>query len=119
MDLRQAAEAGHDSRQQEDRQVSLVLADPRIPLRDDLVPGGRQAHDAVAMDATGAVDVAAWQDERVLRVEPVRSADGACAGDTRRAGETAADGRPEAHRLGAGRNGHLALNPSSGFRTRA
>src|SRR5206468_3830224 len=82
--LRHRAESGDHPGQQQDRQVSLVLAHSWIALRQNLVARRRQPHHAIAMHSAGLVDVAAWQDESEFRVE---SLGGGRAIDLRHAGD--------------------------------
>ena len=61
MDVLQRAQPGDDPRQHDDRQIGLVLLHARIAHRQDLVGGGGEAHDALAVQRAVVVDIALGQ----------------------------------------------------------
>ena len=63
------AERGDHARQQDDHEVGAVALDAVVLQRDDLVARGREAHDAVAMDAALRIDETPGQAEAVLGLE--------------------------------------------------
>src|SRR3954454_20732185 len=70
-DLGEIPDPNHGPSEQQHGQVRLVLAYLDRTQRLDLVAGRRQAHDAFAVDATGAVDKPAGKGERVFRLHYV------------------------------------------------
>src|SRR5262249_23041727 len=69
IDLGQAPEPRHGSREQQHGEVCRVLAHSKIALRHDLVTRGREAHCALAMDGAAVVAVTTRKDELELRLE--------------------------------------------------
>lgn len=60
------AEPDNRASEQQHREIGRIAVHPRVGLRGDLVPRGRQAHHALPVHGARLVDVAARQHERVL-----------------------------------------------------
>src|SRR4051794_7916634 len=67
-DLRELADPRDRARQQQDREVRLVLAHLHAPQRLDLVASRRQSHRALTVHGAGAVDEPSREAECVFRL---------------------------------------------------